>query len=531
MLTVLEGSSFLVADDLGNVCGGTDGLYCDDVRALSRWRVLVDGSEPTLLTAGARDHASAAVFAQHHGGSPSHPSRVAVMRELFVSRDSLQERLVVENGARSPRPVVVSYEFDADFLDIFEVKSLVFGERDLTFAKRITPLYTARDYDARERVFRFSTGGDGFACTSLIWFSQPGIPGDREVHFEIEVPARGRWELACNVVVLSGEKARDGAYTTTYFEDERTRVRESLKRWLRDAPTLDGGVERVGHVYRKSLDDLAALRMHPPGKAESALPAAGLPWFMTVFGRDSLITSFQSMPIDDSFARAALQTLGAMQAHADDPERDAEPGKILHEMRFGKVAALTGQFPYYGSVDATPLYLIVLSELWRWTRDDAIVVELEPIAAPRAGLDGRARRSRRRRLPRVPPALGARPRGAVLEGLLGLDAVPRRHAGALAAGGRGGAGLRLRRARAHGRARARGLERPGPRRPARARRRRAAGALRRAVLGRARRPRLLRARARRRQAPRRRAHVEHGAPALHRHRPAGAHPGDRARDA
>ena len=118
------------------------------------------------------------------------------MRELFVSRDSLQERLVVENGARSPRPVVVRYEFDADFLDIFEVKSLVFGERDLTFAKRITPLYTARDYDARERASASRSAGDGFPAIPDLVLAARHARRPRGRVRDRAAP-RGRWELAC----------------------------------------------------------------------------------------------------------------------------------------------------------------------------------------------------------------------------------------------------------------------------------------------------------------------------------------------
>jgi len=144
VLTILDGNRFLVCDDLGDVEGGVDGLYSDDTRHLSRWVMRVNGRRPKLLSSGLRDHASAVIYAQHDVGTPSQPSPLATVRELFISAGALQERLVLENHGTGLVSVVVRYEFDCDFLDLFEVKSQSFGERDLAFAKTITPLRTSR---------------------------------------------------------------------------------------------------------------------------------------------------------------------------------------------------------------------------------------------------------------------------------------------------------------------------------------------------------------------------------------------------
>jgi glycogen debranching enzyme len=111
---------------------------------------------------------------------------------------------------------------------------------------------------------------------------------------------------------------------------------------------------------------------------DGAVPAAGLPWFMTVFGRDTLITCLLSLSVSQDLARSALRTFAALQSTVDDPARDAQPGKIPHELRFGKLAALGTGLPYYGSADATPLYLMLAAETWRWTGDDELARELEP---------------------------------------------------------------------------------------------------------------------------------------------------------
>ncbi len=380
MLTILDGNRFLVCDDLGDVEGGADGLYSDDTRHLSLWRMLLDGRRPKLLSSGLRDHASAVVYAQHDVGSPSQPSPLAAVRELFVSAGSLQERLVLENHGTGPVAVVVRYEFDCDFLDLFEVKSQSFGERDLAFAKTITPLRTSRRFDKGSGSFVFDADGGGFAAECSIQFSELGVPGDRACDFEVSLPPRCAWSLDVAVMPRSPEDGppQRGA---SFLQRERMRVRDSQKRFASSLPTLESSAPGLTNLYRQSLIDLNALRMRARrGATDSELVAAGLPWFMAPFGRDTLISSFQAIPLGDGLARAALHALGDLQARRDSPAHDAEPGKILHEMRYGKVAALTGQFPYYGSVDSTLLYLILLSETWRWSGDDQLALDLEPVA-------------------------------------------------------------------------------------------------------------------------------------------------------
>jgi glycogen debranching enzyme len=164
--------------------------------------------------------------------------------------------------------------------------------------------------------------------------------------------------------------------------------RSELAAWLAEAPALETDGDALGHAYEEALRDLAALRFYPHVAAQDeSLPAAGLPWFMTLFGRDSLITSYQSLPYLPRLAGTTLRTLASAQGTQVDDFRDEEPGKILHEIRYGEHTALghTPHSPYYGSADATPLFLVVLDEYERWTGDVDLVRELEPNA--RAALD------------------------------------------------------------------------------------------------------------------------------------------------
>ncbi len=156
----------------------------------------------------------------------------------------------------------------------------------------------------------------------------------------------------------------------------------TFERWMADAPKLETDFDALRHTYRQSLIDLAALRFRPLGDLSWSLPAAGLPWFMALFGRDSLITAYQALPFQPHLARTALEALTELQAREFDDYRDAEPGKILHELRVGELTAL-GQRPhrpYYGTHDATPLYLILMDEYERWTGDREFVRTLQPAA-------------------------------------------------------------------------------------------------------------------------------------------------------
>jgi glycogen debranching enzyme len=156
-----------------------------------------------------------------------------------------------------------------------------------------------------------------------------------------------------------------------------------FEKWRAEVPRIEADVDRVGHIFRKSVVDLAGLRLTESfGGYDASLPAAGLPWFMAIFGRDTLITSYMSLWVGPELARGALYALAAMQGKEVDDFRDEEPGKILHEIRHGELTALGKRphSPYYGTADATPLWLILLSEYWRFTGDGGTCTELKRAA-------------------------------------------------------------------------------------------------------------------------------------------------------
>ncbi len=217
--------------------------------------------------------------------------------------------------------------------------------------------------------------------TRVTWWT-PGRITDGAIQFEITLAPRGEWEVCLDIsCIVDGQEhgPREGHGGFGKLEPQMPRT---LQAWLADAPTLETDSDLVQHTYRRSLVDLAALRFRPSANLTWSLPAAGLPWFMALFGRDRLITAYMALPFQPHLAHTTLEALAGLQATEWDDFRDAAPGKILHEVRRGWLATL-GEVPhsaYYGSHDATPLFLVLLDEYHRWTGDDEFVRRLEPEA-------------------------------------------------------------------------------------------------------------------------------------------------------
>ncbi len=402
-VTVLDGNRFLVADASGDVSTGSEGLYADDVRMLRLWRLRLDGQQPALLGGGEDGgHYAWSTYGQILDPSRSGAPTMSTRRRQVVTRGGLRETLEVTNHGAETEHVVVRYEFEADFADLFEVKRREFGRPDLHFAGTLPPSATTREWlphlgawrmYAEERSVLHPDRDAKWRTGVQISFSECGVPGEGEVFFDVRVPPRATWRLDAYVVLLGRTVTSEHPDPAGELATTERVTREGFERWLGALPQLRTASTALQATFQRSVTDLAALRMPgPPGNGHRALlPAAGLPWFMAIFGRDTLITCLQTIALGQDLARTALRALGELQATEDDPERDAEPGKILHELRVGKIAAVGGSMPYYGSVDSTPLYLMLAAEVWRWTGDAELMRELEPVLrAALAWLEGPA---------------------------------------------------------------------------------------------------------------------------------------------
>jgi glycogen debranching enzyme len=305
----------------------------------------------------------------------------------------MQDRIVVQNQGMRRVSFELALEVGCDFADIFAVKDYDFALGDPHHAPPFPQLVTAQ-FEREGNQFILADPSGVPAHTQVI-LSRAGEVDEMRISYRIELEPRERWDLRVDVVPSLDGQPVTPRVAERRFGDELARVRESLAAWQLRVPQLRATWDDLAHSFGRSVSDLASLRMH--GRENGGvgkLPAAGMPWFMTVFGRDTIITCLQTLLFGPELAVTALETLAELQATVDDPNRDAEPGKIVHEVRRGK-AARTWHGTYYGTVDATPLYLILLSEVWRWTDDANLVRELREPAlralewiSTRGDLDG-----------------------------------------------------------------------------------------------------------------------------------------------
>ena len=370
---ILEGATFCISDELGDFRADVEGLYSDDMRFLSKLNLTVNGKRPLLLSSDRIEYFSAAFFMRNPlvGGLPQ--DSLSIRRERFVG-DGMQDSIAVVNESMEPVEFDLEFELGSDFADIFAVKDHDFALGDPLRAPPL-PDVQRGEYDTQHHQFVISDNGDSTAKTQLI-FSKPGDADDTRIRYHLALQPRERWDLQIDVFPLTDGEPMTQRFAERRFGEEVGRVRDSLAAWQLRVPQLRSSWDTLGHAFGQSVADLASLRMRGNGSGIGKLPGAGVPWFMSVFGRDTIITCLQTLVFGPELAITALGVLADLQSKEDDASIDAEPGKIVHEVRHGK-AAQRWHERYYGTVDATPLYLVLLSEVWRWTDDAALVRQLK----------------------------------------------------------------------------------------------------------------------------------------------------------
>jgi glycogen debranching enzyme len=366
-VSILDGSTFLVSSPNGDINAGPDqphGLFYMDMRHLSKWRLTIKGIPLDVLSTDAVEYYYAQHFCVPPSGTIYKNPTLSIVRRRFIG-DGFVEDLTVLNHGTEAEEVELRLEADSDFADLFEVKDalkkkgqlyrevrnrqLVLGYRRENFVRETVISATVRvtDLDSKSAVFRFTL--------------QP----------------KSTWNVKLYVTPVIGQTAHPPKFTTA----AGTAMRRNLTDWIRQAPAVTSHSEAV-RIYMRSLGDVAALRFRPDTLPDRSLPAAGLPWFMAMFGRDSLITSYQMLPFSSELAATTLQALAESQGQKEVELTEEEPGRILHELRFGELTYFRErpQAPYYGASDTTPLFLVLLDEYERWTGDTSLVKALEPNA-------------------------------------------------------------------------------------------------------------------------------------------------------
>jgi glycogen debranching enzyme len=378
VVTINQGSTFMVTAPDGQMLADSDhGVFADDTRFVSVFAMFANGEPWTLLTSSAvtyyaaRFHLTNPRFETEDGPVDDGTLGLSLVRNVA---DGIHEDIDLTNHGRAPVRFNLEIALRSDFADLFEVKSRRFVRRGRITTEwneadgQLETSYTNHDF-TRRFIYRLSES------------TSPATYANGRISFEIALPAAGRWHVCCSYVLVRDDRVREPLRGCA--PDEETGLDVLQRQWQEQATALTSANEDLYRLYRQSVEDVGALRLHEHDLASDLwLPAAGVPWFVTIFGRDSLIASLQNMIVFPRFACGVLKTLAEHQATQIDDWRDAEPGKILHEIRFGELAHFKRipHTPYYGTADATPLFLIVLHEAWRWLGDLSIVREYRDVA-------------------------------------------------------------------------------------------------------------------------------------------------------
>jgi glycogen debranching enzyme len=378
-IAIHQGQTVLVTEPDGQIRWPSDkGLYFLDTRIISSWAIYANGEPWELLNGGPVSYYAARIFLTNklilaEGGAIA-PRTLGLTISRWIS-GGLHEDLDLSNNSMKPVRFQLEIALRCDFADLFEVKSGHIVRRG-----QITTQWS----ETRQRL-RTAYANQDFrrAVTALVSrASGKAVSANGRLSFDVALGPGEAWH-ACLLYALEDGEQQFHAPKDCVGQSHESRHAETMAEWLNTVARIETSNEEFYRLFRQALEDMAALRLPITGTDHVAfLPAAGLPWFVAPFGRDCLVVSLQNILIYPEFARGALEILGSLQAREEDPYRDAEPGKILHEIRYGELAhfKLIPHTPYYGTADATPLYLITLHAAWRATGDRGLLEQHLPTA-------------------------------------------------------------------------------------------------------------------------------------------------------
>ncbi len=392
-LTVKDNDMFLVTDTLGNIAGclGDDknasmGLFCCDTRFLSRLELQIEGRAPILLSSTA-DKGFALTVLCTNPKIENHlaPETIGIRRELLLN-GALFSEIEITNYTTEPVRFQISISFDADFVDLFEVRG--YGRKGRGQLLRRLPAagkgaegedssilnpdeelivaYRGLDNSLMESRIRFDyRKPDYFKGYTAVWQVQLDSHATEKLGYRLQMFTNGRPTSAVNPPATYGQ-----AIAAEFLEEQR---------WTHECTRIRSDKTTFDQIIERAEQDLYIMRQ---SFGKSLGISAGVPWFSTLFGRDSIITALQTLMLNPQIARETLMVLAEYQGKKDDEWRDEQPGKILHEIRLGEMARCNEvpHTPYYGTVDATPLWLMLYAEYYAWTGDRDTLEQLWPNA-------------------------------------------------------------------------------------------------------------------------------------------------------
>ncbi|MBI4318760.1 MAG: amylo-alpha-1,6-glucosidase [Chloroflexi bacterium] len=379
VLSINQGSTFIVTDLNGFIAAGSDhGLFAGDTRFVSYYEIFANDVPWTRLTSSATAYYAERIYLTN----PQFFTETGEIRGgslgLVISRtvgEGVHEDLDITNYSLGSVQFNLEIAVRSDFADLFEVKShrlVRRGRIETIWDKERGELrvsYANRDF-RRGLIYR------------LLNNDSPPYYANGRITFEVELAPGASWHSCCFFMLVEGDRVRAPIYGC-YDKRVETDLDRLQREWRDTVTQITSTNEDACRLYCQSVEDMGALRLYDQASGPHIwLAAAGVPWFVTIFGRDSLVVSLQNMMVDCTFACGALKVLAQYQATEKDDWRDAQPGKILHELRVGELAHFhkVPHSPYYGTADATILYLIAWHEAWKWMGDAALLHDYHDVA-------------------------------------------------------------------------------------------------------------------------------------------------------
>lgn len=368
-----SGDTFALFDVHGDALGamhGPEGIYYRDTRHLSYWRLTVCGSYPMLLASAIDDRIDALIVDLSNpdievDGEVAIPNEsIHINRTKFLHDGCAHERIVVRNFNDRRHRLKLEMTLGADFHDMFEVRGERRAQRGVKLPGEQGQAMVVHRYRGLDRVQRE---------TALSFSPTPKVAREHRIEFEIDLGPGERTTLFCLLTFDARPREEPARAFLKAYRSLHRLHRETRN----DAPRISSSNAMFDAMIARAVADVSTLTTFTP---EGPCVYAGIPWYCTLFGRDSIVTALELLWYDPLLARGTLRRLAALQATADDPHADAEPGKIMHEMRLGEMANL-GEVPfalYYGSIDATPLFVYLAGEYLRRSSDLATIEALWP---------------------------------------------------------------------------------------------------------------------------------------------------------
>lgn len=383
-LTLKDDDLFLITDTLGNISGcfrdetiSSLGLFCRDTRFLSRLELQIAGRSPILLTCNADKGFALSALCTNPNIPNINAETISIQRELVLN-GGLFEELTIHNYNTIPVSFELSLSFEADFADLFEIRGFRRQKRGCLL-RRVTPPKSQLDLDRHELTMAYQ-GLDGIILESQIQFTHT-LPGKLQGYtavWQVALESHASCQIGYRLKMLMNDQpvsrvnipvALVQAKATEMMEEDNWR--SQITQIRTDNPEINRTIERAEqdiYLLRQSFGIASATHSH---SQKATVLAAGVPWFCTLFGRDAIIAASQILILDPTIARETLIVLAQYQGKVDDEWREEQPGKILHELRLGEMARCQEipHTPYYGTVDATPLWLMLYAEYYAWTHD------------------------------------------------------------------------------------------------------------------------------------------------------------------